>query len=153
MYIFCKNQMKKLRQLKLSVSFCEQSSTTNNCTTDAVSLSVASFNDTRCTVEDKCVYSIDPLFFTCELSDVIALRVVFSNDHNEVFSVGNITPDLPAGIFIMSLIISQIDESTRNISLTLAISNASLLDGGIIICDDTTPHNKLIAGCQVCGKY
>ena len=148
--------MEVQRQLKLSVSFCEQSSTTHNCTTDAVSLSMASFNDTRCTVEDKCVYLTDPLFFTCELNNVIALRVVFSNDHKEVFSVGNAKPDsinLPDGIFVMSLIISEIDESARNISLTLSISNASLLDGGIIICDDTTPHNKLIAGCQVCGKY
>ena len=114
---------------------------------------MASFNDPRCMATDECVYSTDPLFFTCKLNDVPLLRVVFPNGHREHFSVGtNITTkQLPAGFIVTSLNVSEI--KVRNISLTLSIANASLLESGVIRCDDTTPNNKVMAGCQVCGKF
>ena len=52
----------------------------------------------------------------------------------------------------MSLRIHPTHASKRNIFLTLSIMNASLLDGGMIICDDTTEANKVMAGCPVDSK-
>ena len=120
-------------------------------TTDDAPSSMASFNDSRCTATDDCVYSTDPLFFTCELNDVRILRVVLPNGDRVYFTVWY-DEKLPPGFSVVSLIVSEIDDATRNISLTLSIANASLLDGGEIICDDTTPRSKVVA-CQVCGKF
>ena len=104
----------------------------------------------------SCVESTDPLFFTCELIHVFLLRVEFPNGAQESISKGYNsgyqTVVLPAGFKVVSLHIVETDEYKRNISLTLLIVNASLLDGGEIICDDTT-NNKVMAGCQVCGKF
>ena len=104
--------------------------------------------------------STDPLLFTCELSNVIGLRVILPNGVQEVISIGdNVNnPELIVivsdGFIAVSLnIMSVIDKIARNVSLTLSITNASLLDGGEIICDDTTPWNKVMAGCPVCGKF
>ena len=116
------------------------------CISDATS-PVASFNDSRCAAGGVC--ATDPLLFTCELTEVIILRVVFPNGDREHFSV-NVTAAaaaLPDGFNIVSLNITEIDESTRNYSLTLFITNASFLNGGKITCDDTTPTNIAEAGC------
>ena len=118
---------------------------------------MASFNDERCT--KSCVKSTDPLLFTCELSNVLGLRVILPNGVQEVISRGNSvnnpeTVVLSDGFIAVSLnIMSVMDKIERNVSLTLSIANASLLDGGKIICDDTTPRNKVMAGCPVCGKF
>ena len=116
---------------------------------------MASFNDSRCT--NSCVKSTDPLLFTCELSNVIGLRFILPNGAQEVLSHGdnNETVVLVSDGFIaVSLnIMSVMDKIERNVSLTLSIANASLLDGGEIICDDTTPSNMVMAGCPVCGKF
>ena len=55
----------------------------------------------------------------------------------------------------LSINTSMINEFERNISLTLSIANASLLDGREIVCDDATRQrlNNMTAGCQVCGKF
>ena len=103
--------------------------------------------------------STDPLLFTCELYNVLALRVVFPNGQIETVSVNDtsLTRRLPAGFSEVSLSIntSVINELDRNFSLTLSIANASLLDGREIVCDDTTRRrlNNMTAGCQVCGKF
>ena len=102
-----------------------------------------------------CVDSTDPLLFTCNLTNVMALRVIFPNGVQEIATVDSITNDLkiPVGFKVVSFNASEIDESTRNISLTLSIANASLLDGRGIICDDITQKNNMTAGCRVCGKF
>ena len=101
--------------------------------------------------------STDPLFFTCELHDVFALRVVFPNGQRETVSVNDTSLNrrLPAGFSEVSLSIkiSIINKFERNFSLTLSIANASLLDGGEIVCDDTIRSNSMTAGCRVCGKF
>ena len=101
--------------------------------------------------------STDPLLFTCELSDVAGLRVILPNGTQEVISHGDRGPAsvaLPDGFIAVSLnIMSVMDKIEINVSLTLSIANASLLDGGEIICDDTTPRNMVMAGCPVCGKF
>ena len=127
------------------------------CTTDAGPSSLAYFNDSRCT--KSCVKSTDLLLFTCELSNVIGLRVIFPNGVQEVISLGdNVNyPEsviLSVGFTAVSLtIMSVMDKIERNVSLTLSIANASLLDGGEIICDNTSSRNKVMAGCPVCGKF
>ena len=125
--------------------------------TDAAPSSLASFNDSRCT--NSCVKSTDPLFLTCELSDIAGLRVILPNGVQEIISIGDNVDNpesivLPDGFIAVTLnIMSVMDISERNVSLTLSIANAFLLDGGEIICDDTTPRNMVMAGCPVCGKF
>ena len=117
---------------------------------------MASFDDERC--KNGCVYPTDPLLFTCELSNVIGLRVILPNNVQEVFSIGDNVNDsasvvLSDGFIAVSLnIMSVMDKIKRNVSLTLSIANASLLDGEEIICDDTS-RNEVMAGCPVCGKF
>ena len=96
-----------------------------------------------------CVDSTDPLLFTCNLTNVVALRVTFPNGERTVGS----DPKIPVGFKAVSFNVFKIDESTRNISLILSIANASLLDGRGIICDDAIPINNVTAGCRVCGKF
>ena len=126
-------------------------------TTDTVSLALARFNDSRC--EYECVDSTDPLLFNCELNNVVLLRVLLPNGDRTSVSI-NDTPEgvreLSAGFGAVLLNIIETDEYNRNISLTLSIANASLLNGGEIICDNTLRKNlliKVMAGCQVCGKF
>ena len=118
---------------------------------------MASFNDERC--KNGCVYPTDPLLFTCELSNILGLRVILPNGFQEIISLGD-TVDisknvaLPDGFIAMSLNIMSVKDKTEiNVSLTLSIINASLLDGGEITCDDTTPSNMVMARCPVCGKF
>ena len=101
--------------------------------------------------------STDPLFFTCELIHVFGLRIKLPNVPQELISVGDTSDNvvLPAGFTVVSLHIVE-TEYIRNISLTLSIANASLLNDGVIICDNALKNNSLIkvmAGCQVCGKF
>ena len=99
--------------------------------------------------------STDPLLFTCELHDVFALRVMLPNGFVKTVSVNDTFRRPPAGFreVTLSINISVINEFKRNFSLTLSIANASLLDGGKIVCDDANPLNSITAGCQVCGKF
>ena len=103
--------------------------------------------------------STDPLLFTCKLSDIAGLRVILPNGAQEVVSHGdNVnyseSVTLSVGFIAVSLnIMSVTNKIERNISLTLSIANASLLDDGEIICDGTTPWNMVMAGCPVCGKF
>ena len=64
-------------------------------------------------------------------------------------TVNIVNENLPAGFKAVSLNISQLDNSIRNIFLTVSVSNASLLDGGEIRCDDTTRRNAVMAGCLI----
>ena len=117
--------------------------------TDAALSSVASFNDSRCSAGGVC--STDPILFTCELKNVFYLRLMLPTGHQEAIGLGDsvATINLPAGFAAVSLNISLIDESTRNISLTLSIANASLLDDGEIRCVDTVRRNVVMAGCPL----
>ena len=123
------------------------------CTIDAAPSSLAGFDNSRC--KNGCVHSTEPLSFTCELINVFVLRIVLPNGGLESLSIGDTASDvgLPDGFRAKSLNIVVIDGSTRSFSLKLSITNASLLDGREIICDDTTPRNKVMAGCPVCGKF
>ena len=113
---------------------------------------MASFNDSRCAAGGVC--SSDPLLFTCELSDVFVLRVVFPTGYKEHISVGDTVADvaLPDGYTAVSLDILGVDSSTRKISLTLSIKNSSLLNGGQIRCNDTI-KNVVMAGCPLRGTF
>ena len=95
----------------------------------------------------------DPLLFTCELHEVVLLRVIFPTGYNEHMSLGDNIADvaLPVGFKAVSLYISVFDSSTRNIFLTISIANASLLDGGQIICDDSN-RKTVMAGCLIDSK-
>ena len=120
---------------------------------DATPSLVAHFNDSRCTSGSVC--ATDPLIFTCELNGVILLRVILPTGYQEVLSLEDTAADvggLPAGFSAESLYITEINDDIRNISLTLSIANASLLNCGEIICDDTTQTNVVMAGCPVHGK-
>ena len=126
--------------------------------TDNAPLSLARFNDTRCV--DDCVDSTDPLLFTCELKNVPLLRFLLPNGYHVSLSEGSTIDNtlgihnLPIGFRAESVIVSEADNGKMNISLTLSIANASLLDGGEILCSSTTPKNSwLMAGCPVCGKF
>ena len=58
---------------------------------------------------------------------------------------------LPAGFTAESLVITKVNNHTRNITLTLSIVNASLLNGGQITCDNTY-NNRAMAGCPLAGE-
>ena len=124
------------------------------CTTDTASSSLTRLDGSKC--EDNCVYSTDPLLFTCELIGVILLQVKFPNGYTEPVSDGDTiqSVELPAGFSAVSLNIFK-NKYTRNITLKLVIVNASLLDGGEIICDDAISQsgNNVTAGCRLCGKF
>ena len=96
----------------------------------------------------------DPLLFTCEVNGVTLLRVMLPTGDQEIISVGDTAADvvLPTGFTAKSLDITVINDSTRNFNLTLSIDSASLLGGGEIICDDTTPSNKVNDTCPITGK-
>ena len=114
--------------------------------TDAAPSSVASFNDTRCNIGGVC--STDPLLFTCEFYHVAGIRVRLPNGEQEGISKGNTANDiaLPAGYTATSLVITEIDEFSRNFHLTLNIANASLLNGSEIMCDDFV-GDAVMAAC------
>ena len=122
-------------------------------TPDAAPLSVARFHDGRCSAGGVC--STDPILFTCELKEVLLLRVMLPSGDQEITSFGETVADvaLSAGFAAVALKIS-VSEFTlsRNISLTLFIANASLLEYGVIRCDDTTKRNVVMAGCPLLGK-
>ena len=124
------------------------------CTTDTASSSLTRLDGSKC--EDNCVYSTDPLLFTCELIGVFILRVKFPNGDFEPVGVGDTLQSVapPAGFSAVSLNILK-NKYTFNITLKLVIVNASLLDGKEIICDDSIPEsgNKVTAGCRLCGKF
>ena len=115
--------------------------------------SLAHFNDTRCTAGGVC--ATDPLLFTCELNEIILLKVVLPTGDHESISLGDTAASvaLPAGFTAVALTIHvlEINESERNISLTLSIASASLLNCSVITCDDTQ-GNEMVAGCPVRGK-
>ena len=98
--------------------------------------------------------STDPLLFTCELHEIVVLRVNISSGSHEHISLKDTAADvaLPAGFTAVSLNISEITINIRDFFLTLSIANASLLKGGVIICDDTTPRNRATAGCLLHGR-
>ena len=103
------------------------------------------------------MYPSDPLLFTCELHDVSLLRIILPNGDQEVTSLGDDSQSklairLPAGFDVVELSIIEINDLTRNIYLAFSITNASLLDDGMITCDDTSKI-KLMVGCPVCGKF
>ena len=126
-------------------------------TTDAAPLSLAFFNDSRCT--SSCVDSTNPLLFTCELSNIFSLQVMLPNGVHEHLSLGDDSDihssvTLPAGFKPVSLKITEMENFTRHFSLTFSIAHASLLNGKQIKCDDTTPKiAAVMAGCRVCGKF
>ena len=121
--------------------------------TDAAPSSVAYFNDSRCAAGGVC--PTDPLLFTCELNGVFLLRVKLPTGDQEVTSVGDTATDvvLPTG-FTAKVLNIRVDEMKRNFFLTLSIANASLLNGGEMICDDTNLKDIVVvmAGCPLLGK-
>ena len=94
----------------------------------------------------------DPLVFTCEVNDAQLLRVILPTGEHESVSIGDSANDiaLPAGFTADSLVITPVDDFTRDISLTLSIEKASLLNGGQITCDNTV--TKAMAGCPLAGE-
>ena len=113
---------------------------------------VASFSDDRCKTDGVC--PSDPLTFTCEINGALSLRVELPNSHDDTVTLKNGPEDvdLPDGFTAVTLSIIEITDSSRNFTLTLSIAEASLLAGGEIRCDDTTPNNVAMAGCPIMGK-
>jgi hypothetical protein len=118
---------------------------------DTASSSLTRLDGSKC--EDNCVYSTDALLFTCELNHIALLRVRFPNGYHQNVGPGDTEHSvaLPAGFSAVSLNISK-NRYRSNISLKLLIANASLLDGGEIICDDSIRKsgNNVTAGCRLC---
>ena len=112
----------------------------------------ARFTNESCTTGG--VQPNDPLLFTCQLYRAILLRVVLPSGGHEIISIGDTVADvaLPSGFDAVSLTITETD-NFRNFDLTLSISTASLLEGGEITCDDTTPINQAGARCPIIGKF
>ena len=112
---------------------------------------MANFSDARCALGGVCPN--DPLVFTCELHDVALLQLTLPTGNIEFVSVGDRADgiSLPDGFTAHSLVIVETDEAVRNITLTLSILNATLLNGGKITCDDSV---KIVAmaGCPLAGK-
>ena len=80
------------------------------------------------------------------------------NGHQEPIAPGDTTESvaLPDGFSAVSLSIlsgTGSDGYTRHYTLKLSITNASLLDGGKIICDNTSSRVMVTAGCPVCGTF
>ena len=97
----------------------------------------------------------DPLLFTYQLYGAILLRAVLPSGGQEIISIGDTVADvvLPSGFDAVSLTITETDNFRKNFDLTLSISTPSLLEGGEITCDDTTPINQARARCPVIGKF
>ena len=115
---------------------------------------MAYFNDSRCAAGGVC--STDPLLFTCELNEVFILRVVLPHGDQEVISLGDTAASvaLPVGFTAEALNITNIDENKRKFSLTLYITNASLLNDGQMRCDNASPEIvTVMAGCPLLGKF
>ena len=112
---------------------------------------MASFNDSRCAAGGVC--ATDPLLFTCEVYDATCIQLVLPTGHQTYISFGDTAAViiLPDGFIPVSLAIAEIDNYTRNFTLTLSIANASLLDGGEIGCTDTL-GNGVMTTCPLCGK-
>ena len=115
---------------------------------------MASFSDDRCEADGVC--PSDPLTFTCEINRANVLQVVLPNGEQEFVSLGDtkedLTEDLRDGFTAEELVITPIDNSSRDFVLILSIASASLLDGGEIRCDDATGNNVAMAGCPILGK-
>ena len=91
----------------------------------------------------------DPLLFICKIYGASFLRVQLPNNKQEIVYLGQKVDDiiLPTGFEAVSIDITEIDQSTRNFSLTISIDRASRLECGNITCDDTTSNKKATAGC------
>ena len=112
---------------------------------------MAHFSNNTCTPDGA--NPADPLLFTCKVYEAVLLRVVLPTGDQEIISVGDTAADvaLPTGLTAESLDIKEIDDFSRTFTLTLFISNASLLNDGEIMCDDTTSKKRAMAGCPT-GK-
>jgi hypothetical protein len=69
----------------------------------------------------------------------------------EVVSLSDTPTDvsLPAGFTVASLVVSDVNENSILYKLTISIANASLLDGGEIICDDIIHRKVAVARCPL----
>ena len=127
---------------------------TFSLTHDHSDAAVASFSDDRCEADGVC--PSDPLTFTCEINGALILRVVLPNGEQEFVSPevsrDEFNEGLPDGFTAEDLVITPINNSSRNFVLTLSIASASLLDGGEIRCDSVTSNNAAMAGCPILGK-
>ena len=97
----------------------------------------------------------DSLLFTCIANEIITLRVTLpSGDELTVTSSGAVLGSLPVGLSVEPPIVAENDGGTSfNYTLSLSIDDASLLAGGMIVCDDGTPGNRDMAGCPTVGKF
>ena len=75
-----------------------------------------------------------PLLFICKIYGAFLLRIQLPNDEQEIMSLGDKVDDiiLQTGFTAVSLDIAEIDQFTRNFSLTISIDRASRLEGGNI---------------------
>ena len=113
------------------------------------------FNDARCATDGGRVCPTDSLLFTCIANEIITLRVTLpSGGMLVVFSDGWNTGSLPDGFSVESSSVAvNYGGISSNYTLSLSIDNASLLAGGVIVCDDGTPGNQDMAGCPSVGKF
>ena len=116
------------------------------------------FNDTRCTDGGR-VCPTDSLLFTCTANEstVFSLRVTLpsgyrltlQSDSGTVSGIGG----LPNGFSVESSNVVMNDGGDSfNYTLSLSITNATLLAGGMILCGSTTLI-RYNATCSVVGKF
>ena len=115
---------------------------------------VVSFNDTRCAEGGK-VCPTDSLLFTCAANEITILRVNLPSDHElTVTSSGIVIGNVPDGFYVEPPIVAENGDGTSfNYTLSLSIENASLLAGGMIVCDDGGSVTRDVAGCPTVGKF
>ena len=97
----------------------------------------------------------DSLLFTCTAIEIITLRVILPfGDELTVTSSGIPPGNVPDGFSVEFSSVAMNDGGfSSNYTLSLSIDDASLLAGGMIVCDDATPGNQDMAGCLVVGKF
>ena len=97
----------------------------------------------------------DSLLFTCTAIEILTLRVTLPSGIRLFFDSSGMPPgNVPDGFSVESRsVIPNVGITSYNYTLSLSIDNASLLNGDMILCDDTTSANQDTAGCPVVGKF
>ena len=115
------------------------------------------FNDTRCTDGGR-VCSTDSLLFTCTANEIdsLSLQIILPSGYELAISSTDTIigiQDIPDGFSVESSNVVTNDGGTSfNYTLSLSITNATLLAGGVVLCASTTVIQDS-ATCSVVGKF
>ena len=116
------------------------------------------FNDTRCADGGR-VCPTDSLLFTCTGNEIFTLSLRVTLPSGNVLALNNDGTlsgigSLSDGFSVESSSVAVNDGGISfNYALSLSIDDAALLAGGMIVCDDSTPANREMAGCPTAGMF